>query len=119
MASSKPLAAVCQMTSTPDKEANFTTCKRLVEQAKESGASMIFLPEGFDYIGSNREETLHMSESLQGDLICRYTKLARWVNFCLGYVKLNSHSVDVIVIMMIVLVLCYMLKKSTQNKTFL
>ncbi|XP_062850430.1 deaminated glutathione amidase isoform X2 [Trichomycterus rosablanca] len=84
MTSSHPLAAVCQMTSTPDKEANFTTCKRLVEQAKQSGASMVFLPEAFDYIGSNREETLQLSESLQGDLISRYTKLARMLNVWLS-----------------------------------
>ncbi|XP_026792884.3 deaminated glutathione amidase [Pangasianodon hypophthalmus] len=77
MTSSHPVAAVCQMTSTPDKEANFTTCKRLIEQAKEGGASMIFLPEGFDYIGSSREETLQLSESLQGDIMTRYSQLAR------------------------------------------
>ncbi|XP_030635940.1 deaminated glutathione amidase [Chanos chanos] len=77
MSSSHPVAAVCQVTSTPDKEANFVACKRLVEQAKESGASMVFLPEGFDYIGSNREETLQLSESLDGDIITRYSQLAR------------------------------------------
>ncbi|XP_051563818.1 deaminated glutathione amidase [Myxocyprinus asiaticus] len=77
MSSSHPVAAVCQVTSTPDKEANFTACKRLIEQAKENGASMIFLPEGFDYIGSSREETLQLSESLDGDIITRYTHLAR------------------------------------------
>ncbi|XP_017537957.1 deaminated glutathione amidase [Pygocentrus nattereri] len=84
MASSHPLAAVCQMTSTPDKEANFTACKRLVEQSKDGGASMVFLPEGFDYIGSNREETLQLSESLQGDLITRYTQLAKKLNVWLS-----------------------------------
>lgn len=83
MTSSHPVAAVCQMTATPDKEANFTTCKRLIEQAKEGGASMIFLPEGFDYLGSSREETLQLSESLQGDIITRYSQLAR----CLGHAK--------------------------------
>lgn len=77
MSSSLPVAAVCQMTATPDKEANFSACTRLVEQAKEGGASMVFLPEGFDYIGSSREETLALSESLDGDIITRYTHLAR------------------------------------------
>ncbi|KAI7814175.1 deaminated glutathione amidase isoform X1 [Triplophysa rosa] len=84
MLSSLPVAAVCQMTSTPDKEANFTACKRLVEQATEGGASMVFLPEGFDYIGSSREETLHHSESLDGDIITRYTHLARKLNVWLS-----------------------------------
>ncbi|XP_047445579.1 deaminated glutathione amidase isoform X2 [Mugil cephalus] len=72
-----PLAAVCQVTATPDKEANFSACKQLVEEAKERGASMVFLPEAFDYIGSSREETLSLSESLEGDTISRYTQLAR------------------------------------------
>lgn len=77
MSSSLPVAAVCQMTATPDKEANFRTCTRLVEQAKVGGASMVFLPEGFDYIGSSREETLQLSESLDGETISRYAHLAR------------------------------------------
>lgn len=75
--SSLPVAAVCQMTATPDKEANFSAGSRLVEQAKEGGACMVFLPEGLDYIGSSREETLHLSESLDGDIISRYAHLAR------------------------------------------
>lgn len=80
MNSSHPVAAVCQLTSTPDKEANLSTCERLILQAKQGGASMIFLPEGFDYLGSSREETLQLSESLQGDIISRYSQLARCLN---------------------------------------
>ncbi|XP_072543476.1 deaminated glutathione amidase [Salminus brasiliensis] len=84
MASSHPVAAVCQMTSTPNKEANFTACQHLVKQAKDGGASMVFLPEGFDYIGSSREETLQLSESLQGDTISRYSQLAKELNVWLS-----------------------------------
>nr|XP_020475396.1 nitrilase homolog 1 isoform X2 [Monopterus albus] len=73
----RPLTAVCQVMATSDKEANFTACKQLVEDAKEQGASMVFLPEGFDYIGSSREETLSLSESLTGDIVSRYIQLAR------------------------------------------
>ncbi|KAL7375766.1 hypothetical protein ABVT39_023573 [Epinephelus coioides] len=75
--SSHPVAAVCQLTVTPNKEANFSACKQLVDEAKERGASMVFLPENFDYIGSSREETLSLSESLTGDTISRYSQLAR------------------------------------------
>lgn len=75
--SRRPVAAVCQVTATPDKEANLSACKQLVEEAKERGASMVFLPEGFDYIGSSREETLSLSESLTGHTISQYTDLAR------------------------------------------
>lgn len=72
-----PLAAVCQMRATRDKEANFSACKELVEKAKQRGASMVFLPEACDYIGSSREETLALSESLEGDTMARYMKMAR------------------------------------------
>lgn len=75
--STRPVAAVCQVTATPDKRANLLACKQMVEEAKEQGAHMVFLPEGFDYIGSSREETLSLSESLTGDTISQYTKLAR------------------------------------------
>ncbi|KAL3046244.1 hypothetical protein OYC64_004285 [Pagothenia borchgrevinki] len=73
----RPVAAVCQVTATPDKKANFSACKQLVEEAKGRGASMVFLPEAFDYIGSSREETLSLSESLTGDTISQYSQLAR------------------------------------------
>uniref|UniRef100_A0A8C6WXB5 Nitrilase 1 n=1 Tax=Neogobius melanostomus TaxID=47308 RepID=A0A8C6WXB5_9GOBI len=72
-----PVAAVCQMTATPDKEANLSVCKNLVEEAKQKGASMVFLPEGFDYIGSNREETLSLAESLEGETISSLAQIAR------------------------------------------
>ncbi|XP_034086299.1 deaminated glutathione amidase [Gymnodraco acuticeps] len=73
----RSVAAVCQVTATPDKQANFSACKQLVEEAKGRGASMVFLPEAFDYIGSSREETLSLSESLTGDTISQYSQLAR------------------------------------------
>lgn len=73
-----PLAAVCQMTATPDKAANLSACTQLVEEAKEQGAAMVFLPEAFDYIGSSREETLSLSEPLTGDTITQYCQIARW-----------------------------------------
>ncbi|XP_077961729.1 deaminated glutathione amidase isoform X1 [Gasterosteus aculeatus] len=75
--SARPLAAVCQLTVTSDKEANFSACERLVEKAKERGACMVFLPENFDYIGSSPEETLSLCESLTGETVSRYTRLAR------------------------------------------
>lgn len=100
--SPNPVAAVCQVTATPDKEANFSACKQLLEEARQRGACMVFLPEGFDYIGSSREETLSMSEPLGGDIISRYTQLARWGNttpsllsnydMALKYVYMFVHS---------------------------
>ncbi|KAM3590126.1 uncharacterized protein V6R79_004108 [Siganus canaliculatus] len=75
--SPRSVAAVCQVTATPDKQANFSACKQLVEEATERGAAMVFLPEAFDYIGSSREETLSLSESLSGNTMSQYCELAR------------------------------------------
>ncbi|XP_028330115.1 deaminated glutathione amidase [Gouania willdenowi] len=72
-----PVAAVCQVTSTPDKAANLSSCAELVEEAVQRGASMVFLPEGFDYIGSTRDQTLSLSESLQGPTLSSYRDMAR------------------------------------------
>ncbi|XP_043945902.1 deaminated glutathione amidase isoform X2 [Protopterus annectens] len=73
----KPLIAVCQMTATDDKEKNFATCVHLINKAHQRGASAVFLPEGFDYIGTSTEQTLSLAEPLEGDLIQHYSKLAR------------------------------------------
>ncbi|KAM9294604.1 deaminated glutathione amidase [Gastrophryne carolinensis] len=73
----KPLIAVCQVTSTADKENNFSTCSQLIREAAARHARMVFLPEAFDYIGGGTEETLRLAETLDGDLIQRYSALAR------------------------------------------
>ncbi|XP_075049342.1 deaminated glutathione amidase isoform X2 [Mixophyes fleayi] len=73
----KPLIAVCQMTSTSDKEKNVSTCSRLIREAASRSACMVFLPEAFDYIGGSTEETLSLAETIEGDLIQRYSGLAR------------------------------------------
>ncbi|XP_054662158.1 deaminated glutathione amidase isoform X1 [Grus americana] len=73
----KPLVAVGQVTSTPDKELNFAACAGLVREASRRGACLVFLPEGFDYIGSDTAQTLSLAEGLDGDLMGRYAELAR------------------------------------------
>ncbi|XP_040508369.1 deaminated glutathione amidase isoform X3 [Gallus gallus] len=73
----KPLVAVGQVTSTPDKEQNFSGCAALVRAAARRGACLVFLPEGFDYIGRDSAQTLSLAESLDGDLMARYSTLAR------------------------------------------
>uniref|UniRef100_A0A8C9G5J8 Nitrilase 1 n=1 Tax=Pavo cristatus TaxID=9049 RepID=A0A8C9G5J8_PAVCR len=56
----KPLVAVGQVTSTPDKEQNFSGCAALVRAAARQGACLVFLPEGFDYIGRDSAQTLSL-----------------------------------------------------------
>ncbi|XP_053906746.1 deaminated glutathione amidase isoform X1 [Cuculus canorus] len=73
----KPLVAVAQVTSTPDKEQNFAACVALVREAAERGAGLVFLPEAFDFIGRDAAQTLSMAEPLDGDLMGRYAQLAR------------------------------------------
>ncbi|XP_005245271.1 deaminated glutathione amidase isoform X2 [Homo sapiens] len=72
-----PLVAVCQVTSTPDKQQNFKTCAELVREAARLGACLAFLPEAFDFIARDPAETLHLSEPLGGKLLEEYTQLAR------------------------------------------
>uniref|UniRef100_A0A8C3JRL6 CN hydrolase domain-containing protein n=1 Tax=Calidris pygmaea TaxID=425635 RepID=A0A8C3JRL6_9CHAR len=74
----KPLVAVVQVTSTPDKEGNFAACAGLVREAAGRGAAVVFLPEGFDYIGRDAAQTLSLAEGLDGDLMGRYSQLARY-----------------------------------------
>uniref|UniRef100_A0A4W3H0W7 CN hydrolase domain-containing protein n=1 Tax=Callorhinchus milii TaxID=7868 RepID=A0A4W3H0W7_CALMI len=71
------LIAICQLTSTQNKERNFQQCSQLIREAGKEGVEMIFLPEGFDYIGSSVDETLNLSEPLNGPLLQRYSSLAR------------------------------------------
>ncbi|XP_026543338.1 deaminated glutathione amidase isoform X1 [Notechis scutatus] len=73
----KPLIAVCQVTSTPDRERNWVACSQLVREATRRDACVVFLPEAFDFIGSCTEETLSLAEPLEGDYLQRYVSLAR------------------------------------------
>ncbi|XP_067328671.1 deaminated glutathione amidase isoform X1 [Anolis sagrei] len=73
----KPLVAVCQVTSTPDKERNWASCAHLVREASGRGACAVFLPEAFDFVGKSLEETLSLAEPLGGEYVQRYANLAR------------------------------------------
>lgn len=69
--------AVCQMTSTGDKESNFETVKNLVNAAKEANAKVAFFPEACDFIGGAKKEVFELSEPLNGSLVDRYKELAK------------------------------------------
>ena len=61
-AKTNPIAAVAQLRSTSDKFRNLldvATCARL---AKSKGASMLFLPECFGFIGESSSQTLEEAE---------------------------------------------------------
>ncbi|XP_033098769.1 deaminated glutathione amidase-like isoform X2 [Anneissia japonica] len=88
------LVAVCQMTSTDDKETNFKTCDDLIHRAAEMGAKVTFLPECCDYVGNNSAESVDMAISLDGKLVSRFKNLAKkcsmWLS--LGGIHLKEVS---------------------------
>uniref|UniRef100_A0A0N4ZMH5 Nitrilase and fragile histidine triad fusion protein NitFhit n=1 Tax=Parastrongyloides trichosuri TaxID=131310 RepID=A0A0N4ZMH5_PARTI len=77
MVNNRNLIAVLQLTSTHDLNQNFEVCKSMIERAKERGAKMVFLPECFDYVGRDKEETIKMAMDINGDYIQRFRNLAK------------------------------------------
>ncbi|XP_055530813.1 nitrilase and fragile histidine triad fusion protein NitFhit isoform X2 [Wyeomyia smithii] len=80
-----PKIAIAQMRSTNDKQHNLSQVKSIIEKAKSQEAKFVFFPECCDYVGSNREETLKLSEPLTGQTVNEYLRLARdndlWISF--------------------------------------
>lgn len=77
MASNKKMIAVCQMNSINDKEKNFQSASSMISQAATIGAKMIFLPECFDFIGTNKQEAIDAAEPLEGPTLNKYKYLAK------------------------------------------
>lgn len=69
--------AVCQMTSSCDKKKNLESITRLVEQAKEMNAKMVFFPEACDYISNNKAQCIELAETINGHLMTSYKNLAK------------------------------------------
>lgn len=87
--------AVGQMTATHDVEANFQTCARLVEMAKERGARLLSLPECFAFIGEKDTDVLDFMRPLDSELMHRYRALAKqneiWLTLG-GFQEQNTES---------------------------
>jgi deaminated glutathione amidase len=62
-------AAVAQLTSTSDKLLNLRDIAICAALAKQNGATMLFLPECFGYIGSSPTETLQNAEIIERDYL--------------------------------------------------
>ena len=58
-------------------------------------SQMIFLPEACDYIGESKQQSMEMAESIQGEIITEYKKLAKelcvWLSVG-GFHEKVSHS---------------------------
>jgi deaminated glutathione amidase len=60
---SRPRAAVLQMTSTPDVEANLASARTLLERARVEGATLAVLPENFAIMGQRDADKVEVAET--------------------------------------------------------
>ncbi|KAH6921644.1 hypothetical protein HPB50_003845 [Hyalomma asiaticum] len=85
------LVAVCQVTSTSDKAANFETCSALIHKAQERGAKVVFLPEAVDFIAEKKAQAYELAEPLDGPIVTKYKELAKklgvWLSLGSVHVK--------------------------------
>ena len=76
--------AVAQLRVTNQKDANLDVVRKLTKEAKQKECEMIFFPENVDFIGDGKEETLKLSEPLEGKTINEYKQIAKelkiWMN---------------------------------------
>ncbi|XP_076753858.1 ntrilase and fragile histidine triad fusion protein NitFhit [Xylocopa sonorina] len=79
-----PLVAVCQMTSTNDKEKNLQTVRELAEKAKSRLACMAFFPEACDYLADNKKDIVAMAQPLDGSTVTSYKEIAKANNIWLS-----------------------------------
>lgn len=59
-----PKAAVAQLCSTDDLDANLDTCKRLAQLAADRGSSLLLLPECFAFLGRHERDKFAIAERL-------------------------------------------------------
>ena len=69
-------AAVVQMQSTSDAEANFAQASDLVKRAARAGAQLVATPENTNYLGPH-EEKVRRAEPLDGPTVAGFAGLAR------------------------------------------
>jgi deaminated glutathione amidase len=68
--------AIFQLNCKGDKEENFNVCKKLITEAQQEGAKMMFLPENCDFIESTTQAMFDKSEPIDGEFIKNFQKLA-------------------------------------------
>jgi predicted amidohydrolase len=62
--------------ATSDAEANWRSCRDLIEAAAAAGAVLVATPENTNYLGPH-EEKVRLAESLEGPTVSRFSELAR------------------------------------------
>lgn len=79
-----PRAAVIQMCSGPEPDANLTAAAALLEAAAEAGACLAVLPENFSFLGRDESERIAVAEPpghgpVQDFLAARARELGIWI----------------------------------------
>lgn len=85
------LAAVLQLNSTSDAEANWQQAQELVSRAAERGAQLIATPENTNFLGPH-EEKVRRAETLEGETCARFAALARDLRIHLLLGSFNERS---------------------------
>lgn len=87
-------AAVIQLNSTSDQEANLRTAEELIRGAVgEGGASLIVTPENTNFLGPH-EEKVRRAESLDGPTCARFSELAAALKVTLLLGSFNEAGPD-------------------------
>ena len=63
---------------------NYSIYSKLICDAAQSGCRIAFLPEAFDFIGRNKNETFELAENINGEIISNMKKLAKDSNIWLS-----------------------------------
>jgi len=85
------LAAVIQLNSTSDAEANWRQAEELVSRAADCGAQLVATPENTNYLGPH-EEKVRRAETLEGKTCSRFSELARELGIHLLLGSFNEKS---------------------------
>jgi predicted amidohydrolase len=91
--SARFVAAVVQLTSTSDEEANWQSASQLVERAAAAGARLVATPENTNFLGPH-EEKVRRAEPLGGQTAGSFAALARRLGIHLLLGSFNERSSD-------------------------
>jgi len=69
--------AVTQMTSSSDITQNMARIEKMIEYAAKKEARMIFFPENFHFMGTSKDSSLQIAESIDGKYMQQYATMAR------------------------------------------
>jgi deaminated glutathione amidase len=85
------LAAAIQMAAGSDKAANLERAERLIRLAAARGASLVALPETFNWRGKRSEEAA-AAEPLEGDSLAAISRLARELSLHIVAGSVTEHA---------------------------